>query len=81
MPELLLAERVGLTGEMVMFTSNDTPASEYVKARNLGVIINLDDIGHIPFVEKHAGLPDLLSFRFNPGPLKDGNPIIGKPEE
>jgi diaminopimelate decarboxylase len=81
LPELLLAERVGLTGEMVMFTSNDTPASEFVKARALGVIINLDDISHIPFVEKHAGLPDLVSFRFNPGPLKDGNAIIGKPEE
>ncbi len=81
LPELLLAERVGLTGEMVMFSSNDTPASEYVKARKLGVIINLDDISHIPFLEQHAGLPDLVSFRFNPGPLKDGNAIIGKPEE
>jgi diaminopimelate decarboxylase len=81
LPELILAERVGIRGEMVMFSSNDTPASEYVKAKKLRVIINLDDIDHIPFLEKHAGLPDLISFRFNPGPLKEGNPIIGKPEE
>ncbi len=81
LPELILADRAGITGEKIMFTSNDTPAPEYVRARQLGVIINLDDISHIAFVEKHAGLPELVSFRFNPGPLKDGNPIIGKPEE
>ena len=26
-------------------------------------------------------LPEILSFRYNPGPLKEGNAIIGKPEE
>ena len=81
LPELALAERVGITGEDIMFTSNDTPAGEYRKARNLGAIINLDDITHLPFLEKHAGLPPVLSFRYNPGPLKKGNAIIGHPEE
>lgn len=81
LPELLLAERVGSTGEEIMFTSNDTPAREYVKARQLGAIINLDDISHIDYLEKHAGLPELLCFRYNPGPLRKGNTIIGKPEE
>ena len=46
-PELLLSEKIGLRGEEIMFTSNDTPANEYVKARELGAIINLDDISHI----------------------------------
>jgi diaminopimelate decarboxylase len=81
LPELLLAERVGLPGEKIMFTSNDTPAREYVKARELGAIVNLDDISHIPFLAEHAGMPELLCFRYNPGPLRGGNAIIGKPEE
>jgi diaminopimelate decarboxylase len=81
LPELVLAEKAGLTGERVMFTSNDTPSAEYVKAKGMGAIINLDDITHIPFLEAHAGLPQLISFRYNPGPLRGGNAIIGKPEE
>ncbi len=81
MAELKLAEKVGLRGEEIMFTSNDTPAEEYKKAIELGAIINLDDISHIPFLEKHAGIPELICFRYNPGPLKEGNMIIGHPEE
>jgi diaminopimelate decarboxylase len=81
MAELVLAERVGITGEEIFFSSNDTPASEYVKARELGAIINLDDITHIPFLEKHAGIPEVISLRYNPGPQRTGNTIIGKPEE
>ncbi len=81
MAELILSEKTGITGENIMFTSNDTPAEEYVKARELGAIINLDDISHIPFLEKHAGLPELMCFRYNPGPLREGNVIIGNPEE
>ncbi|GAB4271538.1 MAG: diaminopimelate decarboxylase [Candidatus Rifleibacteriota bacterium] len=79
--ELILAEKSGITGENIMFSSNDTPANEFVEARRLGAIINLDDISHIEFLEKHAGIPELISFRYNPGPLKEGNVIIGKPEE
>ena len=81
MAELELAEKVGLSGEEIMFTSNDTPAEEFVKARELGAIINLDDIRHIDFLEKAAGLPELVCFRYNPGALKEGNVIIGHPEE
>lgn len=81
LPELLLAERAGITGEDIMFTSNDTPAEEFKKAKELGAIINLDDISHIEFLEKEVGLPDLLCFRYNPGPLRGGNAIIGNPEE
>jgi diaminopimelate decarboxylase len=81
LPELVLAERTGITGEWIMFSSNDTPYQEYVKATQLGAIINLDDVSHIPYLERHTGLPELLCFRYNPGPLRQGNAIIGKPEE
>lgn len=81
MAELVLSERCGITGESIMFTSNDTPATEYQKARQLGAIINLDDITHIEFLDRHAGIPETISFRYNPGPLREGNAIIGKPEE
>lgn len=81
MAELEIAEQIGMRGEEIMFTSNDTPAYEFVKAMELGAIINLDDISHIEYLEKHAGLPELLCFRYNPGSLKEGNLIIGHPEE
>jgi len=79
--ELLLSEMAGIIGEDSMFTSNETPAKEYQAAKKLGAVINLDDFSHIEFLEKAAGLPELISFRYNPGPLKEGNAIIGKPEE
>jgi diaminopimelate decarboxylase len=79
--ELMLAERVGVVGEQIMFTSNDTPVSEFRKAKELGGIVNFDDITHISFMHEHVGLPDLVCFRYNPGPLKGGNAIIGHPEE
>lgn len=81
LPELLLAEKTGITGEHIMFTSNNTPGEEFRKAKELGAVINLDDITHIPFLEAEAGLPELICFRYNPGPLRGGNDIIGHPEE
>lgn len=81
LPELLLSEKNGIVGENIMFTSNNTPANEFQAAKRLGAIINLDDISHISYLEQHAGLPELVCFRFNPGHLKEGNAIIGKPEE
>ncbi|MBT3273160.1 MAG: diaminopimelate decarboxylase [Spirochaetales bacterium] len=81
LPELLLAQAAGITGEQIMFSSNDTPATEYAKARELGAIINLDDITHIEYLDKNAGLPELICIRYNPGPLKEGNAIIGEPQE
>lgn len=80
--ELILAEKARIYEENIMFTSNDTPAEEYQKAKELGAIINLDDITHIEYLEKHVGIPEMISFRFNPGSLrKGGNAIIGNPEE
>ncbi|SMB87204.1 diaminopimelate decarboxylase [Desulfonispora thiosulfatigenes DSM 11270] len=79
--ELILSEKVGLKGNEIIFTSNNTPAFEYKKAVELGAIINLDDISHIDYIEKHIGIPESISFRYNPGPLRAGNEIIGNPEE
>jgi len=79
--ELTLARKVGLQGDAIMFTSNDTPASEYKLARELGAIINLDDISHIDYLDRHVGLPERVCFRYNPGKLREGNAIIGHPEE
>ncbi len=81
LPELILAEKLGLSGEEIIFTSNDTPANEYIKAAQMGAIINFDDLNHIDFFKQHATLPELGCFRYNPGPLKAGNAIIGHPEE
>lgn len=71
MVELETAKMVGLSGDKIMFTSNDTPAEEFAKARELGAIINLDDITHFDFLKRHVGIPPTLSFRFNPGPTRD----------
>ena len=81
--ELLLCEAVGIRGADIVFTSNDTPAEEFQKAHEMGALINLDDITHIAVLERALGgkLPEFLCFRYNPGPLKAGNAIIGRPAE
>jgi diaminopimelate decarboxylase len=79
--ELELAKRVGMRGSEIMLTSNDTPAFEFQMAKDLGAVINLDDISHIEYVEEFVGLPETICLRYNPGDLKQGNLIIGHPEE
>ena len=66
--ELMLSDALGMRGEDIMFSSNDTPAEEFEYAAKLGAIINLDDITHIDFLEKTIGyIPETISCRFNPG--------------
>ena len=79
--ELMLSEALGLSGDDIMFSSNVTPAEEYVKANALGAIINLDDITHIDFLEKTIGcIPKKISCRFNPGGLFElSNGIMDNP--
>jgi diaminopimelate decarboxylase len=68
MTELMLSGAVGASGEDIMFSSNDTPAEEFVYADKLGAIINLDDFTHIDFLEQSIGrIPETISCRFNPG--------------
>ena len=87
MAELVLAEKVGNVGDKIMFTSNDTPAEEFVKAAELGAIINFDDVTHWDFFRSSTSTLNfnyaegIFCCRYNPGPLKGGNAIIGKPEE
>lgn len=80
-PELIISAAAGVKGEEIMLTSNDTPYEEFQKAIELGAVINLDDLSHLDYMAKHAGLPNLLCFRYNPGNLVEGNDIIGKPVE
>lgn len=80
--ELCISEMAGVVGEKIMLTSNDTPAEEFQKARRLGAVINLDDISHVEYLDRCAGMPDCLSFRYNPADvMNDGNDIIGRPAE
>ena len=66
--ELMLAEKCGITGNDIMFSSNDTPAEDFEYAAKVGATINLDDFSHIAFLEKVLGkLPERLSLRYNPG--------------
>ncbi|WP_035766462.1 diaminopimelate decarboxylase [Butyrivibrio sp. NC2002] len=67
--ELMLSKAVGAKGELIMFSSNDTPASEFVYADKIGGIINFDDITHIEFARQALGgrLPETISCRYNPG--------------
>ena len=67
MTELMLSKAMGVKGEDIMFSSNVTPAEDFVKAAELGAIINFDDITHIPFFEKLAPIPETVCCRFNPG--------------
>nr|WP_319494820.1 diaminopimelate decarboxylase [uncultured Desulfobacter sp.] len=78
-PEIELARKVGSNADDIMFTSNNTTREQLRAAMdNGGSIVNLDDISLIP---KLPAIPDLLCFRYNPGATRQGNDIIGKPEE
>jgi diaminopimelate decarboxylase len=78
-PELVLSRRLGACGKDIMFTSNNTSLSEFQTAgADGGCILNLDDIS---LVSKVPVMPDLICFRYNPGPRRTGNSIIGNPAE
>lgn len=80
--ELVLSDAVGLSGDNIVFSSNDTADEEFLKAHELGAIINLDDISNLEDMDRLGIVPDKICFRYNPGPeLARGNDIIGKPEE
>ena len=79
-PELILARELGASGEQIMFTSNNTSAEEFAfAAKDGGCILNLDDISLIDKVP--APFPERICFRYNPGPRRTGNIIIGNPVE
>ena len=78
-PELMLARGVGATPEEIMFTSNNTSREEFLAAAGFGgCILNLDDLALVAKVPRP--FPELICFRYNPGPRRQGNSIIGNPE-
>ena len=81
MAELVLSDACDIRGEDIMFSSNDTPAEEFVKAAELGAIINLDDFTHIDFLEQTLGyIPEKISLRYNPGGVYEiSNGIMDNP--
>ena len=81
MTELMLSHEIGVKGDDIMFSSNDTPAEEFAYANEIGATINLDDITHIDFLEKTIGkIPETISCRYNPGGyFKISNSIMDNP--
>lgn len=78
--ELMMSKATGFHGQDIMFSSNATPAEEFVYAKEMGAIINLDDFTHIDFLEKKAGLPKTICCRYNPGgDFKIQNRIMDNP--
>ena len=80
--ELVLSKAVGADGEHIMFSSNDTPDGEYLLARELGAIINLDDITHIAVLEMLFGdtFPETMCCRYNSGGVFEmSNGIMDNP--
>jgi len=77
--ELILSRQVGGRGDDIMFTSNNTDLIEFnAAASEGGCVLNLDDIS---LIEKVPEFPELICFRYNPGPRRTGNVIIGNPVE
>ena len=86
--ELMMAERCGFRGDKIMFSSNETPAEEYVLASKLDATINLDDFTHIDFLKDTIGyIPETISCRFNPGGVftlghsKEGFQVMDSPQD
>lgn len=78
--ELVLSRRAGGSGTDIMFTSNNTSPDDFNMAhQDGGCILNLDDI---TLLDKVPDMPELLSFRYNPGDRRTvSNGIIGEPLE
>ena len=78
-PELVLSRRIKALGDDIMFTSNNTSQDQFEAAMDQGgCILNLDDIS---LIQKLPRTPGLICFRYNPGPARSGNRIIGNPAE
>ncbi len=76
-PELMMAERSGMTKHHVILSSNETLPQEYRAAAAIGAIINLDDLTQIDHMERAIGIPDAVCCRYNPGKFQISNDIMG----
>lgn len=80
--ELMLSEKCGLSGHEIMFSSNETPEADMLKARELGAIINLDDYTHVEFLKRLCGIPETICCRYNPGGVFSvANQIMDNPRD
>ena len=80
--ELLMSQKLGFAGQDIMFSSNNTPAEEFQFARDLGATINLDAYEDVAFLKEVAGIPKVISCRYNPGGVFElGTSIMDNPEE
>jgi diaminopimelate decarboxylase len=77
-PEISLSQIVEAKEEDIMFTSNNTSKLEFDRALMIDSIINIDDIS---LFNKLPRLPQIICFRYNPGSRRQGNSILGNPEE
>ena len=80
--ELLMSQKLGFAEQDIMFSSNNTPAEEFQFARDLGATINLDAYEDVAFLKEAAGIPKIISCRYNPGGVFElGTSIMDNPEE
>jgi len=81
--ELQMSDACGFSGHEIMFSSNETPLSEYKFCEELGGIINLDDFTNIEELEETLGyLPETMSLRYNPGGyFTIANTIMDNPQD
>ena len=80
--ELLMSQKLGFAGQDIMFSSNNTPAEDFQFARDLGATINLDAYEDVAFLKEAAGIPEVISCRYNPGGVFElGTSIMDNPEE
>ena len=80
--ELMLSHAAGFRGSDVMFSSNETPDEDFLLARRMGAIINLDDFTHIEILNRLCGIPETICCRFNPGGVfRASNAIMDNPGE
>lgn len=64
--EILLANKIGVNGEDIIFSGNFLSDEDLIQGLKSNVIFNLDDVSLFPRLLKF-GKPNILSFRVNPG--------------
>lgn len=81
--ELMMVQKLDISGEDIFYTSNNTPKEDFELAIELEATVNLDDLAQLPVFLEALGDKRLqrVAARYNPGDLKSGNAIIGEPTE
>lgn len=84
--ELEMSKRCGITGDAVMFSSNNTTAEEFQLADSMGAVINLDDLTLIDtMLQALRRVPETVCCRYNPGGVftvgesRDGAQVMDNP--